>query len=569
MADDTETPMLVNAVDGAVDYRGRPASRSDSGGWRSAALIIGVEFAERFAFTGVWTNMVNYLTGPLGMSTAAAAVNVNAWSGAAALLPLLGAFVGDSFLGRYRSIVISSVFYIFGLALLTLSAILPSLIGSDCQISITNNMMPCHPPQLQFILFFFSIYIVAAAQGGHKPCTQSFGADQFDSHDPKERESKSSFFNWWYFGICSGSLATVLILTYIQDNLSWALGFGIPCIAMVISLVAFLLGTSTYRYGIAQTERDPFVRIGRVFVAAFRNWQRTPSSVAAEVESHEFLTDEGSEHFKFLNKALLAPNHLREEDYACGITEVEEAKAVLRLVPIWGTCLIYAVVFAQSLTFFTKQAATMDRTVVSSFRIPAASLNLFTNLTVLAFIPIYDRVFVPIARAFTRKPAGITMLQRIGTGIFLSTLSMVVAALVEMKRLKIVQEYDLVDKPSVTVPMSVWWLVPQYVIFGLDRGLTMVGMQEFFYDQVPPELRSVGVSLYLSIMGVGSYLSSILISAIEKATSGDGRDSWFSNNLNRAHLDYFYLLLSGLSLVGFAGYLHFTRSYIYYRRGTI
>ncbi|POO00917.1 Proton-dependent oligopeptide transporter family [Trema orientale] len=560
MADDSETPMLVDGT--TVDNKGHSASRSDSGGWRSAALIIGVEFAERFAFTGVWTNMVTYLTGPLGQSTGAAAVNVNAWSGTGALLPLLGAFVGDSFLGRYRTIVLSSGFYILGLALLTLSALLPSLSGSDCIIS-------CRPPQLQFILFFFSIYIVAAAQGGHRPCTQSFGADQFDSHDPKGREAKSSFFNWCYFGICSGSLATVLILTYIQDNISWALGFGIPCIAMLISLVAFLLGTTTYRYGIAQTERDPFVRIGRVFIAALRNWKRTPSTVATDVESHEFLPDQCSEHFKFLNKALLAPNHLREEDYGCTITDVEEAKVVLRLVPIWGTCLIYAVVFAQSLTFFTKQGATMERTVVSSFKIPAASLHLFTDLTILTFIPIYDRVFVPIARAFTRKPAGVTMLQRIGTGIFLSTLSMVVAALVEMKRLKTAQEYDLVDKPSVTVPMSVWWLVPQYVIFGLDRCLTMVGMQEFFYDQVPPELTSGGVSLYLSVIGVGSYLSSFLISIIEKSTGGDGQDSWFSNNLNRAHLDYFYFSLAGLGLMGFAAYLHFARSYIYNKRGTI
>ena len=41
-ADDVETPMLKSSVvDGAVDYKGRPASRSSFGGWRSAAFIIG------------------------------------------------------------------------------------------------------------------------------------------------------------------------------------------------------------------------------------------------------------------------------------------------------------------------------------------------------------------------------------------------------------------------------------------------------------------------------------------------------------------------------------------------
>ncbi|PON47027.1 Proton-dependent oligopeptide transporter family, partial [Parasponia andersonii] len=562
MADEAETPMLANAVDRAVDYNGRPASRSDSGGWRSAAFIIGVEVAERFAYYGISSNLVTYLTGPLGQSTAAAAANVNAWDGTASLLPLLGAFVADSFLGRYRTVALSSVLYILGLGLLTLSAILPSLMGSDCQ---TNNVTSCSPPQLQVILFFVSLYLVAVGQGGHKPCAQAFGADQFDGQDPEECKAKSSFFNWWYFGVCVGATVTIFIISYIQDNLSWALGFGIPCIAMAIALVVFLLGTTTYRYSIGQKEKGPFVRISSVFVAAFRNWKKTPSNMATDLESRGLLPKQSSEQFKFLDKALLAPNHLKEDGCACSIAEVEEAKAVLRLVPIWGTCLVYGIVYAQCSTFFTKQGATMDRTIVSGFKIPPAALQCFIGLTIIIIIPIYDRIFVPIASAITRNPSGITMLQRIGTGIFLSALSMIVAALVEMKRLKAAREYDLLDKPSLTVPMSVWWLVPQYLIFGLADVFTLVGVQEFFYDQVPTELRSIGLALYLSILGIGSFLSSFLISAIEKATDGDGQVSWFSNNLNQAHLDYFYWFISVLSTIGLVAFLHFAKSYVYSR----
>ncbi|ESR47913.1 hypothetical protein CICLE_v10000719mg [Citrus x clementina] len=558
---EAERPLVEDdVVDGCVDYKGRPVNnRSKYGGWRSALFIIGVEMAERFAYYGVSSNLITYLTGPLAQSTATAAENVNAWSGVASLLPLFGAFLADSFLGRYRAIIIASLIYVLGLGLLTLSAVLLSGSTSECQNT------SCSANQFQVIFFFFSLYLIALGQGGHKPCVQAFGADQFDSQHPQESKLKSSFFNWWYFGMCMGTFVTLTVLNYIQDNLNWILGFGIPCILMVVALVVFLLGTKIYRYSLKGEEKSPFLRIGQVFVTAVRNWRITPSAIALEEEARGTLPHQSSEQFKFLNKALLASNGSKGYGKVCSAGEVEEAKALLRLVPIWTTCLVYAIVFAQSSTFFTKQGVTMDRSVVADFQIPAASLQSFISLAIVLTIPIYDRIFVPIARTFTRKPAGITMLQRIGTGMFLSAASMTGAALVEMKRLKTAEEYGLVDKPNVTIPMSVWWLIPQYALLGVSEAFTMVGLQEFFYDQVPTELRSVGLSLYLSIFGVGSFLSSFLISAIENATGGDGRDSWFANNLNKGHLDYFYWLLAGLSFIQLVVYLYFAKSYIYNR----
>ncbi|KAA0043476.1 protein NRT1/ PTR FAMILY 5.10-like [Cucumis melo var. makuwa] len=561
-----EVPLLDETVEGVVDYHGHPVSRYNFGGWRSASLIIVVEIAERFAYLGVSSNLINFLTDQLQQSTAMAAKNVNAWSGTAALLPLLGAFLADCFLGRYRTIVLSSALYILGLGLLTVTATLPSPDISACQE--TGNSLPCSPNLVQVILFFFSLYLVAFAQGGHKPCVQAFGADQFDGQHPEESKAKSSFFNWWYLGISLAGFSTVNIMSYVQEYLSWSLGFGIPCIAMVFALAIFLLGTRTYRFGNTGDEENPFVRIGRVFIIAIRNRHVNSSEIAHLEETHGLLPHHNSKKFRFLEKALIVPNSLKEDGHACNINEVEEAKAVLRLVPIWVTCLAYAIVFSQSSTFFIKQGVTMDRSIVVGFEVPAASLQSFIGLGIIISLLIYDRILIPTARKFTGKPSGITMLQRIGFGMLLSIISMVVAALVEGKRLKTAQEHGLVDLPKATIPLSIWWLVPQYILFGVADTFTMVGLQEFFYDQVPSGLRSIGLSLYLSIFGIGNFLSSFLISVIENLTSGDGKQGWFNNNLNKAHLDYFYWLLVVLSAVGLAAFLFSARTYIYNKGNT-
>jgi peptide/histidine transporter 3/4 len=240
-------------------------------------------------------------------------------------------------------------------------------------------------------------------------------------------------------------------------------------------------------------------------------------------------------------------------------------KGVLRLFPIWATCIIYAVIFSQSSTFFTKQAATLDRRIGPTLRVPPAALQTFISVTIMVFIPVYDRAFVPLARRLTRLLSGITMLQRIGTGLVLALVAMVVAALVEMRRLGVARDAGLVDQPKAALPMSLWWMVPQYVLFGLSDVFAMIGLQEFFYDQVPDALRSLGLAFFLSIFGVGHLFSSFIISAIDGATKKSGA-SWFSNNLNRAHLDYFYWLLAGLCAVELAAFVIVSRVYVYKKR---
>ncbi|CAK9314030.1 unnamed protein product [Citrullus colocynthis] len=550
---DHTTPLLTHMVDGAVDYKVQPLLRSSSATLSSAAFIIGMEVAERFAFYGIAANLITYLTGPLRISVVAAAEIVNVWSGTSMLLTLFGAFLADSFFGRYLTIVFASISYLLGLGLLVLSTLLP-----------TANSSIYAAPKLHLILFFLSLCLIGIAQGGHRPCVQAFGADQFDPQNPHEAKFKSSFFNWWYFGACFGIVVAIPTISYAQENLSWTVGFVIPCVSMLIGFILFLLGTKTYRFNtLKQSDNSPFWRIGRVFVAAIRNWRASASTITFQ-EDRTAKDLSNSQQFKFLNKAcIIVPIDSNQNATACSISEVEEAKAILRILIIWATVVVFTIAFAQDATFFTKQAATLDRSIMWGFIIPAASLEALVSFTCVIFVVLYDLLFVPIAKTVTGNPSGITTLQRIGTGMVISIISMAVASLVEKKRLKTTVEHGLIDRPEMTIPMRFWWLVPQYVLNGLADVFTVVGLQELCYDQVPKDLKSVGPAIFISILGMGNILSSLLISLIDSATKANGHRSWFSNNLNKAHLDYFYLLLAALSVLGFIAFLFVAKSHFY------
>lgn len=65
---------------------------------------------------------------------------------------------------------------------------------------------------------------------------------------------KKSFFNWFYFAINWGSCLAVTVIVYIQDSVSWAIGFAVPAAAMALAITTFVAGSSLYTH-VEPTER--------------------------------------------------------------------------------------------------------------------------------------------------------------------------------------------------------------------------------------------------------------------------------------------------------------------------
>lgn len=432
----------------------------------------------------------------------------------------------------------------------------------------------CDPTKTQSAACFIALYLIALGTGGIKPCVSSYGADQFDDTDETEKRHKGSFFNWFYFSINVGALIASSVLVYVQMNWSWGWGFGIPAIAMAIAVVSFFSGTRLYRN--QKPGGSPLTRLCQVIIASIRKYKLelpTDKSLFYEVTNHTESNIIGSrkiEHtkgLKFFDKAAIITetDNIKEKPNPwrlCTVTQVEELKAIARLLPIGASGIIFAAVYSQMGNLFVLQGDSMNKHVGNSkFEIPSASLSVFDTLSVLIWVPIYGRIIVPLARKFTGHPKGLTQLQRMGIGLVISIFSMLCAAVLEMVRLRMVRRNNYYELPE--VPLSVFWQAPQYFLIGCAEVFTFIGQLEFFYQEAPDATRSLCSALSLITVALGNYLSSLLITIVTSITTKHGKPGWIPKNLNYGHIDYFFWVLAVMSLANLGVFLFISKWYTY------
>nr|XP_043626990.1 protein NRT1/ PTR FAMILY 7.3-like [Erigeron canadensis] len=539
--------------DGSLDWYGKPARKRKTGGWKSGMLLLVNEGLATLAFTGVEVNMVLFSKSVLRQSNAESASMFSNWMGSVYLFSLLGAFFSDSYFGRYLTCIIFQVILTIGLIALSLTTQSFMLQPEGC--GRIGELCEPHSPY-QVAIFYVSIYLIALGNGGAEPALATFGADQFDEEDPEEKQAKTAFLSYFYVALNLGSLISETVLVYIETMGLYVVAFWISTACGFIALMAIVSGTFRYRH--FKPSGNPISRFSQVIVASVRKLKlQMPSNGDGLYEDYS-KDDSGSRRiyhtkdFKFLDRASIMTPDDGENPHPwrlCTVTQVEEVKCVLRLLPIWLCTILSSVVFIQMISLFVEQGAAMNRKM-SNFQIPPASMTIFDIISTSAFIICYDKLILPLYFKITkRKPKLPSELQRMGIGLAIATVAIITAGVVEHHRLRYASA-----GPKETSSLSIFWQTPQYVLVGVAEAFTYVAQWEFFAAQVPDKLKSIGLGLSMCSSAMGSYTSSIILSVVMKITSKNGKPGWVPANLNDGHLDRFFFLcatLTALNLVLF------------------
>lgn len=391
------------------------SSSKKKGGLRTMPFIIVNETFEKVASLGLQANMILYLKNEYHLSNAAGANVLFVWSAISNLTPILGAFLSDSYLGRFPVIALASLLTFMGMSTLFLTAVIPEARPPYCDFGLQEICKSAVPAQLALLSLSFGL--IAFGAGGVRPCSMAFGADQLDKPaNPNNARIFQSFFNWYFASLGASVMISVTVIVYIQDKAGWAVGFGVPVVLMFLSVAMFLLGSSLYVK--VKPNRSLFTGFVQVISAAWKNRHLAlPPTISDGIcyyrgDSINLLVP--SDKLRFLNKACIIKNPEKDLDAdgfainqwsLCSMKQVEELKALIKVLPIWSTGIMIAATISQH-SFAVLQATTMDRHLVAGFKIPAGSFSLFATITLTIWLAIYDRILAPFISKFTKRPRG-------------------------------------------------------------------------------------------------------------------------------------------------------------------
>ncbi|GAU28756.1 hypothetical protein TSUD_372650 [Trifolium subterraneum] len=199
------------------------------------------------------------------MDQVLAANIMNTWMAVSNVVPLIGAFVADSYLGKFLTIAIASFASLMGLVILMLTAWVPQFHPTPCSMQQQQLGVCNGHTDFQLWILIFGLFWLSIGTGGIRPCSIPFAVDQFDLTTSEGRHGSSRFYSLYYTTQTIVMLINQTLLVYIEDSLSWTLGYGIFTLFMLIAIIVFFAGRV---YSYVQPGGSILSSIAQVLIAA-------------------------------------------------------------------------------------------------------------------------------------------------------------------------------------------------------------------------------------------------------------------------------------------------------------
>jgi POT family proton-dependent oligopeptide transporter len=393
--------------------------------------IVGNEACERFSFYGMASILVLYMNEHLLYPERDAKAYYHLFIMATFLTPLVGGWLADRFFGRYGTILWISFAYVVG-----------------------HGVLAAWETRTGLLV---GLALIAAGAGGIKPCVSAFVGDQFGA---AQQPLLQRIYGWFYWAINLGSFAAKIAIPLL---LLWGgprVAFALPGVLMVIALAVFWAGRRHY---VIPPPSGPnphgFLRV-------------------VDEAVRKLGTGGPGQHW------LDAARGRHPED------AVEGAKSVFRIVGVFAAVTLFWALFDQKGSSWVFQARKLDLTLVGHVYSPA-QLQALNPLLVLVLVPLFAWGVFP---ALERRGVALAPLRKMTWGMFVTVLSFVAAAVLQM----------VLDAGF--APNGLWQL-PQYLLLTTGEVLVSVTGLEFSYTQAPRAMRSTIMSIWSLTVFLGNALT--------------------------------------------------------------
>jgi len=512
---------------------------------------------------------------------------------------MLGGYVADNCLGRYKTILYFAMIYILGVVLVAISAV-PEIMSSETGL----------PLYLLGALVF-----VAIGTGAIKPNVMNFGADQYDTSDELELEQQKSFFSYFYLTInigCVGAFGFCVNLAT-SDSTPTHAGTGymeayiIAAVGMTIAFLAFVSGTPKYkgRGGVKHTPMMSVIRQHLVAAAkktctgklAVLGWCLVPIYMAVvlagsllsmlpEISSIMTWVAMG---LAVLSCFLLIVVHIRN-DFIVALPEresvnrgisVEEVKGALACVPTIVCINVgFNIPYNAMNNGYPAQACQMDTRLFGE-QLNGAFFTLGDALAIILLVPCFEVVLFPLLQR-CRQGRPIQRWAKYTAGFCLAMLANLVAAGLEFLRRGLsrgadrqfvpcpsdligtskcvscmdympagaqcdANEYYLLSKcsPNASIPMTsmsaFWTFIPMFLT-GAGEILVNPVVYQYVFEQAPSRLRSIVQALNLVAAGA---ISNAITASLGPLIPED---------FNKGHVDYYFFANTGFAMAMLVAY---------------